>query len=59
MIVFDLLIQMKEKSRQSISKKTRITRFLNIVKLEQPGRYELSTLVILTIKKIVQLLGGA
>ena len=41
LIVFDLLFQMQEKSRQSISKKNRITRFLKIVKLDQPGRYAL------------------
>ena len=40
LIVFDLLFQMQGKSRQSISKKVRNTRFLKIVKLDQPGRYE-------------------
>ena len=37
LIVFDLLFQIQEKSRRSISKKVRITRFLKIVKLDQPG----------------------
>ena len=32
LIVFDLLFQMQSKSRQSISKKGRNTRFLKIVK---------------------------
>ena len=39
-IVFDLLFQMQEKSRRSISKKGRKDRFLKIVKLDQPGRYD-------------------
>ena len=37
LIVFDLLFQMQEKSRRSISKKGRNARFLKIVKLDQPG----------------------
>ena len=39
LIVFDLLFQMQEKSRRSISKKGRNARFLKIVKLDQQGRY--------------------
>ena len=39
LIVFDLLFQMQEKSRRSISKKVCITRFLKIIKIDQPGRY--------------------
>ena len=46
LIVFDLLFQMQAKSRQSISKKGRNTRFLKIVKLDQPGRYDLFCLSI-------------
>ena len=46
LIVFDLLFQMQGKSRQSISKKGRNTRFLKIVKLDQPGRYDLFCLSI-------------
>ena len=46
LIVFDLLFQMQGKSRQSISKKVRNTRFLKIVKLDQPGRYDLFCLSI-------------
>ena len=46
LIVFDLLFQMQDKSRQSISKKGRNTRFLKIVKLDQPGRYDLFCLSI-------------
>ena len=41
LIVFDLLFQMQGKSRQSISKKVSNTWFLKIVKLDQPGRYDL------------------
>ena len=41
LIVFDLLFQMQEKSRRSISEKGRNARFLKIVKLDQPGRYDL------------------
>ena len=46
LIVFDLLFQMQEKSRRSISKKGRNARFLKIVKLDQPGRYNLLCLSI-------------
>ena len=46
LIVFDLLFQMQEKSRRSISKKGRKARFLIIVKADQPGRYELFCLSI-------------
>ena len=46
LIVFDLLFQMQEKSRQSISKKSRNTQFLKIVKLDQPGWYDLFYLAI-------------
>ena len=46
LIVFDLLFQMQEKSRRSISKKGRNARFLIIVKLDQPGRYDLFCLSI-------------
>ena len=46
LIVFDLLFPMQGKSRQSISKKDRNTRFLKIVKLDQPGRYDLFCLSI-------------
>ena len=46
LIVFDLLFQMQEKSRQSISKKSRIVQFLKIIKLDQPGRYALFCLSI-------------
>ena len=44
LILFDLLFEMQEKSRRSISKKGRNARFL---------------MSVLTIKKFVQLLGGA
>ena len=37
---------MQEKSRQSISKKGRNTQFLKIVKLDQPGWYDLFYLAI-------------
>ena len=46
LIGFDLLFQMQEKSRRSISKKGRNARFLIIVKLDQPGRYDLFCLSI-------------
>ena len=46
LIVFDLLFQMQEKSRQSIGKKVRNTQFLKIIKLDQPGRYALFCLSI-------------
>ena len=46
LIVFDLLFQMQEKSRRSISKKVRIARFLIILKYDQPGRYALFCLSI-------------
>jgi len=46
LIVFDLLFQMQEKSRQSIGKKVRNTEFLKIIKLDQPGRYALFCLSI-------------
>ena len=46
LIVFDLFFQMQEKSRRSISKKVRITRFLKIIKIDQPGRYALFCLSI-------------
>ena len=36
LILFDLLFQMQEKSRRSISKKGRNSQFLKIVKLDQP-----------------------
>ena len=49
LIVFDLLFQMQEKSRRSISKKGRNARFLIIVKLDQPGRYDLFCLIIIKI----------
>ena len=46
LIVFELLFQMQEKARQSISKKVRNTQFLKIIKLDQPGRYDLFCLSI-------------
>ena len=46
LIVFDLLFQMQEKSRRWLSKKGRNARFLKIVKLDQPGRYDLFCLSI-------------
>ena len=46
LIVFDLLVQMQEKSRRSISKNGRNARFLIIVNLDQPGRYDLFCLSI-------------
>ena len=46
LIVYDLFFQLQEKSRQLISKKGRYTRFLKIVKLDQPGRYDLFCLSI-------------
>ena len=45
-IVFDLLFQKQQKSCRSISKKGRNTRFLKIVLLDEPGRYELFCLSI-------------
>ena len=46
LIVFDLLFQMQEKSRQSLSKKGRNTQFLKMIKLDQLGRYALFCLSI-------------
>ena len=46
LIVFDLLFQMQEKSRQSLSKKGRNTQFLKMIKLDQLGRYDLFCLSI-------------
>ena len=63
LIVFDLLFQMQEKSRRSISKKVRIALVDLIWGLSEIGRYALFCLsideiLILTIIIFVQLLGG-
>ena len=57
LIVFDLLFQIQEKSRRSISKKGRNARFLKIVR-SNTIRNICTSVLILTIKNFVQLLGG-
>ena len=46
LIVYDLLFQIQEKSRQSVGKKGLNARFLKIIKLDQPGRCDLFCLSI-------------